>query len=362
MNDLKSWRVNVEDYKNESERLNAFLRKKLEERGKNDKIYQDERQAAYQEAGPSGMQQGLGMFAAAMQGMANKGQNLTVAKDLNKNWQSNRENARDAIVDPNVSLNQQLDDYIRWKAMERADKAPGEKLALEDRKLATADKKLLEQRAYDEKQADKERGYKKEVREDEYDIKEKARLAKPSEGTKTMDREFAKDYNDWNSTGKAALNKNMDKLKRSRKLLSDSKDDMWGTSGRFEGAMPDMLRSEQSKNIREDVHAAVQGALRATLGAQFTEKEGDRIMKASYNENLSPEANLDRIDDAIRELESNASNMDSRSNYFRENSSLKGWTPTKVESTPMKKTSPKQVRHNGKLYNVDENGDMTPAE
>ena len=361
MPNLEVGNMEMPDNRSENERLYASLQEKLKNRGVDQEIYQADRKLAGEEAGPSGMQQGLGMFATAMQGMATGGKDLSSAGKIKKSWDSDRKRAMDSVVDPSKGLNQQLDDMIRMKAMERADKAPGEKLALEDRKLDRADKRLQEQRSYDERQANKERGYKKDVREDEYAIKEKARLAKPTEGTKTMDREFAKDYNDWNSTGKSALNKNMDKLKRSRKLLADSKDDMWGTSGRFEGAMPDMLRSEQSKNIREDVHAAVQGALRATLGAQFTEKEGERIMKASYNENLSPEANLDRIDDAIRELESNAKTMDSRASYFRDNNSLKGWTPSSIVSAP-KQMTPKQVRHNGKLYNVDANGDMTPAE
>lgn len=158
-------------------------------------------------------------------------------------------------------------------------------------------------------------------------------LTKPKEGEKTIDREFAKDFNEWETRGKGTYQKNIDRLKGARDTLVKNKDDLLGTSGRFEGRLPDIMRSEQSIALREDVQAAAQGALKATLGAQFTEKEGERIMNMAYNEKLSPDENIKKIDAAIKELENNASNMAGRAQKFSESGTLKGYKPPSVKES-----------------------------
>lgn len=169
---------------------------------------------------------------------------------------------------------------------------------------------------------------------------EKDRLAKKeetegrsSEGQKSIDKAFGQDFNEWNSRGRSTLSKNLDRLKRVKATLKEREDDFVGTSGRMTGRLPDWLRSEESVRLREDVQAAAQGALRATLGAQFTEKEGERIMNAAYNEKLSPAENIRKIDDAIKELAANAKSMDDRGQYFERNrGSLAGWAAPKGSS------------------------------
>lgn len=147
-----------------------------------------------------------------------------------------------------------------------------------------------------------------------------------TEGRKAVDRDFAKDYNDWTSGGQAAVDKNLKRLEEARNVLSQRKDDWFGTSGRLTGRLPDALRSQESVRLRQDVQAAAQGALKATLGSQFTEKEGERIMAAAYDEKLSPEENLKKIDAAIQELQTSKQNKNSKSRYFEQKGSLNGFS------------------------------------
>lgn len=145
-------------------------------------------------------------------------------------------------------------------------------------------------------------------------------------GQKSVDRDFAKDYNEWTSGGQAATDKNLDRLKEARDVLAQHKDDLFGTSGRFTGRLPDALRSQESIRLRQDVQAAAQGALKATLGSQFTEKEGERIMAAAYDEKLSPDENLRKIDAAIKELETSKQNKNAKTKFFEQSGGLKGFS------------------------------------
>lgn len=141
----------------------------------------------------------------------------------------------------------------------------------------------------------------------------------------SLDKVYARQYLDWNTSGRAAARKNIDRLKNAKALLEKRKNDLVGTSGRVTGRLPDLLRSEESIALRQDVHSSAVGALRATLGAQFTEKEGERIMAMSYDEKLSPDQNIAKIDAAIRELEEGYNANDSMTQFYEGRGSLQGF-------------------------------------
>ncbi len=166
---------------------------------------------------------------------------------------------------------------------------------------------------------------KKLDRKDARTAKLDATKEKASEGQKAVDRDFAKDYNEWTSGGQASADKNIQRLEDTKKILAKPKDDWVGTSGRITGRLPDALRSEESIRLRQDVQAAAQGALRATLGPQFTEKEGERIMAAAYDEKLSPQENIKKIDAALKELQTAKNNKIAKSKHFENKSTLAGY-------------------------------------
>lgn len=179
------------------------------------------------------------------------------------------------------------------------------------------------------------------------DIKAGAKEEKPTPGQAALDKDFAKTYNDWNTNGKGLFEKNLARLENAKDELKKS----YLTTGRVIGRLPDLIRPEKSIQIRDDVQAAAMASLRATLGPQFTEDEGKRIMAMAYNEKLSPAENIKKIDAAIKELKDNAINMESRSQHFEQNGTLKGWKSPKVtqkqESIPTSKSSNKIKVSNG---------------
>jgi len=143
------------------------------------------------------------------------------------------------------------------------------------------------------------------------------------EGRKALDKDYAKDYNDWTTSSRNAALKNLERLKEAKAALE--KDDTLTGPGR--GLLPDVIRNYTNENAilnRDKVRAAAQGALKATLGSAFTEQEGERIMNQSYNERLSPKANIDLIDKAIKEIEGNMFNSDTKAAYFQKNGTLDG--------------------------------------
>lgn len=149
--------------------------------------------------------------------------------------------------------------------------------------------------------------------------------AKPTEGQNKTDTLFAADYNNWNGPGRATAEKNLQRLESARETLKKHEKDAFGTSGRVTGRLPDALRSEESIRLRQDVQSAAMGSLRATLGSQFTEKEGQRVMNMSYDERLSPTENIRKIDSAIAEIKQAADLNNEKSNYYEKHGTLTGW-------------------------------------
>ncbi len=162
---------------------------------------------------------------------------------------------------------------------------------------------------------------KKLDRQDARDAKKQERIEKGSEGQKAVDKDFAKDYNDWTSVGRAGLLKNLEALKEARAALkADS-----SLSGGFTGALPDRLTSDRVLKQRQKVGGAIQGALKATLGSAFTDKEGERVLKNAYNEAASPQTNMESLDAQIKQLEAAGRNNEEKAKYFEQHGSLKGY-------------------------------------
>jgi len=198
---------------------------------------------------------------------------------------------------------------------------------------------------------------KKEARKEKAEAKSSEKSAGMTEGRKAVDKDFAKDYNEWTAGAQASVDKNLQRLEEAKAVLKKRQNDLFGTSGRITGNLPDFVRSEESKRIRQDVQSAAQGALRATLGAQFTENEGKRIMNMSYDETLSPEENIRKIDMAMNELKTQKAQKQAKTKYFEENGTLAGYKDSGSMSPASKspnKAQPKTVTQNGHVYTLNE--------
>lgn len=115
-----------------------------------------------------------------------------------------------------------------------------------------------------------------------------------SEAQKAVDKDFAKDYQELVIQGGIAdVNKGLSQLDEAINIL-----DTEGGTGPIEGSLPDFAASFFNKSglrAKELVSEVVQRNLRLVLGAQFTEKEGERLINRAFNPRLSEAENIKRI-------------------------------------------------------------------
>lgn len=191
--------------------------------------------------------------------------------------------------------------------------------------------------------------------------KQKQELEKASytPGQKKLDEDFAKEYNDWTSGYRSEAEKNLALLRKSAEVLKKSK----LVSGRAYGFIPNAMQPEIAKIVMQDVQSAAQASLKAILGTQFTEKEGERIMRASFDPQLSEEANLDKVMRTIKELEERMANKNAKARIFESEGSLRNYRMIYNHPDPEpdeKKTSPTAGGEtkviNGKTYKKVQGG------
>ena len=103
-------------------------------------------------------------------------------------------------------------------------------------------------------------------------------------------------------------------------------------TGPIIGQMPDFIMAflnPQAIDTREAIEAVVQRNLKAVLGGQFTEREGEKLIKRAYNPTLSHELNAKRLRILIEQMVKAAEMQDARSAWIRDpanNGSLRGFT------------------------------------
>lgn len=147
-----------------------------------------------------------------------------------------------------------------------------------------------------------------------------------TEGQQALDKAFAKDYSDFAAQGGiASLDKNIGKLKDVQKMLKDGD---YNLTGAGLGMVPDFIRNithEKSIAARDSVESVIQQSLRQILGAQFTEKEAERLIQRSYNESLTEEENAKRLGQTIKELEAMGKAKEKAARYFEKKGTLAGF-------------------------------------
>lgn len=178
-------------------------------------------------------------------------------------------------------------------------------------------------------------------------------------GQKKLDQEFAKEYQDWSSGGQKIAQSEIGKLKGALNKLETGK----VTTGGLTGMFPDQMTSNKVLSARSDIQSSVMGSLRALLGAQFTEKEGERVIKNTWNEADSTENNIARVKRLVGDLENKANDKTQKSKYFEnKGSTLKGYDASFSNNNSQQSTSPsvgKIISSGGKRYKVvNDAGDL----
>jgi hypothetical protein len=121
---------------------------------------------------------------------------------------------------------------------------------------------------------------------------------------------------------------NIIKLKEALQALEDPNNLL---TGAIIGQMPDFIMAflnPKAIDTREAIEAVVQRNLKAVLGGQFTEREGEKLIKRAYNPTLSREINAKRLRILIEQMERAALMQDARAAWIQDpanNGSMRGF-------------------------------------
>jgi hypothetical protein len=99
-------------------------------------------------------------------------------------------------------------------------------------------------------------------------------------------------------------------------------------TGPLLGMVPESLKSifaPAAMDVQQLVEQTVQRSLRETLGAQFTEKEGERLISRAYNPKLSEEVNARRVGRLLDVIRNSYANQEQAMAYYEQNGTLRGY-------------------------------------
>lgn len=150
-----------------------------------------------------------------------------------------------------------------------------------------------------------------------------------SPAQKKVDEVFAKDYAENYVTGGVAdARKNLSQLDSVIGRLEGGKENL---TGPVMGNMPDVYNEMMNPNmidVKNTIEEVVQRNLRVILGAQFTEKEGSRLIARAYNPALDEKTNSKRIRRLMTAMEQALDAKDKAAQYYEDNGTMNGFKGT----------------------------------
>lgn len=173
---------------------------------------------------------------------------------------------------------------------------------------------------------------------------------------KKVDEEFAKEYNDFiNRGGYADVQKNVEQLREVKKLLGEKKTatgPIIGTIGSVPFGIGKGIRdiiTPEGAAMQDRVEEVVQRNLRLILGAQFTEREGQRLIERAYNPRLSEEENAKRVGALLDQIEKAANAKMQAAKFYEQHGTLQGFEGSKLGE---QQSGDVQVRFQGKILEI----------
>ena len=142
-----------------------------------------------------------------------------------------------------------------------------------------------------------------------------------TDGEKARDRKFGDQLVEFNLPD---INKGLEQLTEASEALSKSNT----LTGPIVSLMPNFVGDRvnpKAAEVREAVEEVVQRNLRLVLGAQFTEKEGERLISRAYNPTLDEAENKKRVERLIKSIKDAAQEKLNMKSYFEKNGTLKGY-------------------------------------
>lgn len=149
-----------------------------------------------------------------------------------------------------------------------------------------------------------------------------------SQAQTSIDRVFANEYTDWQIKGGASdtltqiktLEGALTKLKTQKNL-----------TGPVVGVQPSLVRkvsNPESVAVQQDVEQSIQKSMKQILGHQFTQVEGENVLKRSFDPVLPETENAKKVQRTLNQLKIMAQAKQKASDYYEENGTLEGYKGT----------------------------------
>ena len=146
------------------------------------------------------------------------------------------------------------------------------------------------------------------------------------------DKKLASELVEFERGGFAQVESNLDKLDKVIGQLESTQN----LTGPVIGNVPTVLKAftnQEAVGVEDDIRSIIFQSLRETLGAQFTEREGDRLVAASFNPLLSEEINAERLKRLRKETARSAQAKLDMIKYFDKKKTLRGYTGEVFDSS-----------------------------
>jgi hypothetical protein len=166
---------------------------------------------------------------------------------------------------------------------------------------------------------------------------------KQNELSKSRDRQAGKDYSQFISDGGfSGLDRRINTLEKTISELEQTPN----ATGPIRGLLPDKVRAvtnPKAAAIKDRIAGLIQESARQILGAQFTEKEGEKLVQRAYNDQLAPAENIARAKAVLQELKDKASIKARQMKHIEEKGSLEGF---EIQESPseVRRLDPKTGR------------------
>jgi len=159
----------------------------------------------------------------------------------------------------------------------------------------------------------------------------RAKAAREDAGQVELSKKVADKYANYTAGGgRAGMQSSLTKLSEVAKALETGEVETGGVSTKIPWIKSDDAQSMLNPKMvqfKTDAQAALNNILRTTLGTQFTEQEGIRVLNQVWDDRQPPKVNAKRVQDKIKELRANVRDSESefrRFNYLQEPEKKKG--------------------------------------
>ena len=203
----------------------------------------------------------------------------------------------------------QLKDLLTMKKLQELDKT----------KLMSADQKSKENIAKDKLAWDK--------RKHELDSTSKGK--KPTEIEKSTDRKYGKDLAEYTMDGRARMSSDIGEFREVEAQLAEFDKEAVGVSGKLHSLIPGIVRplvASKSEELKNRIDKITAKNLKTILGGAFSEKEGENLLKRTYNVDLSEAVNQKSIANTRKVLEEAMRVKDAAVEWMNEHKTMSGFT------------------------------------